>query len=51
MTLQRMVVLNAQECTIGQFVNVVDSTGWKLVFIRHSFTTRMASLVFDAMAV
>lgn len=48
--LQMMVVFNAQERTIGQFIDLVDGTGWKLVSIGRSFQTPMALLVFDVVA-
>jgi hypothetical protein len=46
-----MILLNAQERTIGQFVDLVDGTGWKLGSIGRTSLTAMALLVFDPVTV
>jgi hypothetical protein len=45
--LQMMVALNAKERTIGQFIDLVNGTGWKLVSISHSTKDAMALLTFE----
>jgi hypothetical protein len=43
-----MELLNALERTLGQFIDVVDGTGWKLVAVNRGVGERQAALVFDA---
>jgi hypothetical protein len=42
-----MIGLNAEECTLRQFIGLVDSTGWKLVSISHSSKDAMALFTFE----
>jgi len=39
-----MTLLNAQERTVGQFIELVDGTGWKLVEINRDLL--LSGLVF-----
>ena len=39
-----MVMANSQERTIGQFVNLVNGTGWKLVSVHRSHVNPMVLL-------
>ena len=48
---QMMTAFNSQERTIGQFVGLVDGTGWKLRSIGRSPKTAMALLIFDPVTV
>jgi hypothetical protein len=41
-----MVMLNAQERTIGQFIDLVEGTGWKLGSIGRSPKSLRSILVF-----
>ena len=45
-----MVAANAQERTIGQFIDLADGTGWKLTSIGRSSQNEMALIVFSAVA-
>jgi hypothetical protein len=45
-----MVAANSQKCTIGQFINLVNATGWKLVSIGSSKNT-MCLILFDPVAI
>ncbi|KIM80118.1 hypothetical protein PILCRDRAFT_535803 [Piloderma croceum F 1598] len=49
--LQMMVALNSQERTIGQLIDLVDGTGWKLVSIGRSSRSAMCSMVFETVAI
>jgi hypothetical protein len=46
-----MVALNSQERTIGQFIELVDGTGWKLVSIGRSSRSPLCLMVFETVAV
>lgn len=39
-------VLNAQERTLGQFIELVDGTGWKLVSVNRGSVGALPALVF-----
>jgi hypothetical protein len=41
-----MVIANAQDRTIGQFINLVDGTGWKLGSIGRNPESLRSILVF-----
>lgn len=45
-----MVIGNAQERTIGQFINLVDGTGWKLESIGRDIKSARVLLVFGPVA-
>jgi len=42
-----MIGSNAKERTVGQFINLVDGTGWKLVSIGRSSKDAMALFTFE----
>jgi hypothetical protein len=46
-----MVLANSQERTIGQFISLVDGTGWKLRSIERSSQNAMALLLFNPVVV
>jgi hypothetical protein len=46
-----MTAFNSQERTIGQFIDLVNGTGWKLRKISRSHKTAMTLLVFDPVTV
>jgi hypothetical protein len=50
-TFQMMVATNSQERTIGQFIDLVAGTGWKLGSIGRSSKSAMCLIVFDPVAV
>jgi len=43
--LQMMVAFNSQERTIGQFINLVEGTGWRLKAIGRSFGSSVCLMV------
>jgi hypothetical protein len=42
-----MIASNAKERTLGQFIDLVNGTGWKLVSIGRSPKDTMALLTFE----
>jgi hypothetical protein len=49
--LQMMASANAQERTIGQFISLVEGTGWKLSSIGRSPKSLMCLIIFDPVPV
>lgn len=47
---QMMSVLNAQERTIGQFMDLVDGTGWKLHSISRGVGGAASMLIFNTVS-
>jgi hypothetical protein len=48
---QMMVVANTPQRTMGQFIDLVDGTGWKLGSIGRSSKSAIALLVFNPMSI
>jgi hypothetical protein len=46
-----MAVANAQERTIGQFINLVRGTGWQLGSINRNHESAVALLIFNPITV
>lgn len=42
------MAVNAQERTVGQFVDLVDGTGWKIESISRSPKSALSLLIFTA---
>lgn len=49
--LQMMTLLNAQERTVGQFIDLVDGTGWKLESVGRNAQNSLAMLVFNPITI
>lgn len=43
---QMMTMHNSQERTIGQFIDLVDGTGWKLELVRPGIDSTLSCLLF-----